>query len=206
MTIFDIDPRIFAGIEEIITPFKFNAHAHLWDYRTKIPVDFIHKFDSIFVDPPYSIEGLKLVLSRAIGLLRQSPGGEVYLSYAHRSAATTHQLQKIILDMGFSIQEIYPRFNYYEGGGILGNTGQMMRLVSTENMQPEVPSENSFENMIYTGEINPKHKIYYCVKCSHMLSLGPMLEMKTIEDLKEKGCPYCKSNGPFHLDEKIETD
>lgn len=204
MTIFDIDERLLTQIKNIQAFHSFPISTMKWDYRLAIPQNALHQFDTILVDPPYSINGLKLVLSRAISLLREEPGAEVYLSYAHRSPQELFEIQKIILEMGFVLLEIHPRFNYYEGGQILGNTTQLMRLTTTSMMTSFVSHAETYQEAIYTGEVNPKIKIYYCTNCQRVIALGKSFQFETIEQLKKNGCPYCQSRGPFELDEKLD--
>ncbi len=206
LTVFDIDQRLLDAISAIKTIQQFPVTTHQWDYRQPISPSVLHQFDTLVVDPPYSINGLKLVLSRAIGLLREEPGAEVYLSYAHRSAQELHEIQTLILSLGFSILEIIPRFNYYEGGQILGNTTQMFRLATTSKMHTSILPESPFQDLMYTGELNPHIKIYFCTNCQRMISLGKQEEFQTIEQLKAKGCPFCQSLGPFELDEKLDDE
>jgi predicted methyltransferase len=175
-----------------------------WDYRQAIPTSLLHKFDTVVVDPPYSLSGLVLSISRAIGVLKQQSGTEIYLSFAHRSPSEWLKIQQKLTQMGLAIQEIIPRFNMYEGCDILGNITQMVRLLSTEETKPLVDVDQTYESAIYTGEINPKIRYYYCVACRKLIELSSEGQIKTIEKLKSDGCPYCKSKGPFELDEKIE--
>ncbi len=203
--VLDIDERILSGIKAKLPIKSPHIKFKLWDYRQPLPQDLIHKYDTVMVDPPYSLSGLRLVLSRAISLLRKTPGAEIYLSFAHRSAEDTLAMQTLFCELGLAVLEMIPRFNYYEGAGILGNTTQMFRLVTTSQSKALIANDEAYLEKIYTGELNPNVRYYYCNNCGKLILVGKSAEFKTIEELKSKKCPFCASAGPFNLDHKEDT-
>jgi hypothetical protein len=205
MVVVDIDDRILEGIQSSVHKIHpdLTIHSVHWDYRTLVPKDLLARFDTILIDPPYSENGLILGISRAVALLRAQPGAEIYLSFAHRSPEQLHQIEKHIIDMGLSIQEIIPRFNYYEGAQLLGNTTQMIRLISTQAKKPLISPSEEFTQPLYTGENKPNFRIYFCKQCQKGINVGATETIHTIEQLKSEKCPYCQSSGPFVLDQKI---
>jgi len=205
MVVIDIDNRILEGIQKTVKENSFNIKYKIWDYRTKIPEDLLNKFDTIMIDPPYTENGLRLTLSRAIDMLRIEPGREIFLSFAHRSPVKFLKLQEIIIGMGLAIIEITPRFNTYEGASILGNQTQLLRLATTENTKSIIPPIVNHEEPIYTGKISPTTRFYYCLTCNKSIEIGELSQIKTIEKLKESGCPYCNSKGPFKIEGKVKN-
>ncbi len=205
MVVIDIDNRILEGIQNTLKEKTFNIKYKLWDYRSEIPQDLLNKFDTIMIDPPYSETGLKLTISRAIDMLRNVPGREIYLSFAHRSAAKFLKIQEIITEMGLAIMEISHRFNTYEGASILGNQTQIIRLVTTESTKSIISPNIKYEDLIYTGQISATTRFYYCSKCHKTIEIGEICQIKTIEKLKESGCPYCSSKGPFKIEGKVKN-
>lgn len=201
----DIDKRIISGIQANIPNKSSKVEFKLWDYRQVVPSDLIHRFDTIMVDPPYSLSGLQLVLSRAISLLRTIPGGEIYLSFAHRAAEDTLAMHSLFCKLGLAVMEMIPRFNFYEGAGILGNTTQMIRLVTTSKSSPLISPKVEFKEKIYTGEIKPNIRYYFCNTCGKLIPIGESEEINTIEELKSRKCPHCNSEGPFNLDHKEDA-
>jgi N4-bis(aminopropyl)spermidine synthase len=194
------------GIKSHIDPHFTMVEHQKWDYREPVPNNLANRFDTIIVDPPYSIAGLKLVLSRSLSLLKNFPGKEIYLSFAHRSPKETLKIQKEIFRMGIVIQEIIPRFNYYEGAGILGNSTQLYRLITTGGSKPIIQANEMMNTPIYTGEINQSLRFYYCSNCSKLIEVGKKQHFHTIEQLKSSGCPFCSEKGPFLLDHKEEVE
>ena len=157
------------------------------------------------IDPPYSENGLRLTISRAIAMLRSEPGREIFLSFAHRSPVEFLKLQEIIIGMGLAIMEITPRFNTYEGASILGNQTQILRLATTESTKSLIPHNVNHEELIYTGKISPTTRFYYCLNCNKTIEIGEKSQIKTIEKLKENGCPLCKAKGPFKIEGKVKN-
>ncbi len=97
ITVVDIDDRILEGIHADFQLKDLPITTIHWDYREAIPDQLVGQFDTIVVDPPYSLNGLILVLSRAIDLFQNPAESEVYLSFPHRSPSETHQFQQQIL-------------------------------------------------------------------------------------------------------------
>ena len=205
MVVIDIDKRILEGIQNTVKEKTFNIKYKLWDYRTKIPQDLLNKFDTIMIDPPYSENGIQLTLSRAIDMLLDDPGREIFLSFAHRSAVRFLKIQEIITKMGLAIMEITPRFNIYEGASILGNQTQILRLVTTDTTKSLISADVKYEELIYTGQISQTTRYYYCLKCHKTIEIGDAAQIKTIEKLKESGCPYCNSKSPFKIEGKVKN-
>jgi predicted methyltransferase len=100
-------------------------------------------------------------------------------------------MQKSFVEMGLVISKIAVSFNRYEGGGILGNTSQMIILKTTSQSRPLV--DDSYKGAIYTGEFRVTVRHYKCKECGNVIKVGASEAFKTIEELKEKGCSNCKS-------------
>ncbi|MHA1720155.1 MAG: bis-aminopropyl spermidine synthase family protein [Promethearchaeota archaeon] len=206
LMIIDLDERILNGIKDILTEFDFNVSYKKWDYKKKIPSELLHKFDSIMLDPPYTEAGLKLTLSRAVDMLKEIPGRDIFLSFANRAPDQIFKIQEIITQMGLVITEIFPRFNTYEGASVFGNLTQMIHLVTFSKTKSLVSFDENFEDNIYTGEISPTTRFYYCRNCHKTIEVGDKSNFKTIEKLKENGCPHCGSTGPFNLERKSKNN
>jgi hypothetical protein len=92
------------------------------------------------------------------------------------------------------------------GAEILGNSTQMVHLITTSSTHPIISNDQAYSDKIYTGELHPTIRYYYCEKCRKLIEVGDHAMISTIEILKSKGCPFCHSNGPFHLDEKVKVE
>ncbi|NHJ32550.1 MAG: putative methyltransferase [Asgard group archaeon] len=194
ITVLDIDMRLTDVIEKISKENKYNISCIIHDLRKPIPNELIEQFDTILTDPPYTIPGLRLFLSRSVKALKKEKGRKIYLAFPHRAPNEMFDIQKVIMDHGLVIEEIIPGFNLYDGAEIHGNTTSLMVLVTTTNFQPVI--EKEFKDVIYTGEISPTIRTYSCTN-KHLIQIGSTEEIKSIEELKAIGCPICGSKDSF---------
>lgn len=149
--VLDIDNRIINYIEDISFKYKLPIKCKQHDLR----LPFLNKernyFDCLYTDPPYTLEGLNLFLSRGIEALKKNKGQTIFLSFSHKSLAFNYEMQKIFMEMGLIIAEILPSFNTYEGAGIIGNKGQLIILTTTTTTKGLIST--TFNNPIYTREV-----------------------------------------------------
>ncbi len=152
VTVLDIDPRITSKIDELANQvLARNLSTVTHDARKPLPVNLRDRFDVVFTDPPYTLNGCKLFLSRAIDALRKEKGSRVFLSFGHVSQATMHEIQSLIVQSGFVIEAIFPGFNRYEGGNIIGNMSQMLVLGASREIRPVVPTDAEFAGELFTA-------------------------------------------------------
>ena len=71
---------------------------------------------------------------------------------------------------------------------MIGNSGQMIVLTTTEFTEPHIT--DSFEEELYTGEVRRTVRTYRCIQCQGE-RVGVQGDYSTIEDLKKQGCPVC---------------
>lgn len=197
--VFDVDKRFLKYIEEIAIRENLPITCVNMDMRHAINEKYRKKFDCIFTDPPYTLPGMCLFLSRGISSIRDRKGLPIFLSFAHKSPDFTIDMQKKFITMGLATSEIIPRFNRYEGAEIIGNSGQMIVLTTTRNTKPYI--EEDYNDDIYTGEIKKSYRIYRCKNCGLNIKVGYREKYKTIEELKDRKCPKCNENS-FELEEK----
>ena len=188
----DIDGRFLEFIGEIARAEELPVVTHSIDLRQPLPSKLQQQFDCYFTDPPYTIPGLNLFLSRGISALKPKVGLPVFLSFAHKSPDFTLQIHQELQRMGLATTQVIPRFNEYEGAEIIGNTGQMIILRTTRQTRPVIGE--AFNEAIYTGELKKTLRIYQCKECGNLIKVGFGEEFTTIETVKEKGCPVCESS------------
>ncbi len=194
ITVLDIDMRLTDVIRKIAGENNYQIKCYNHNLRKPIPEELEGQFDTILTDPPYTIPGLELFLSRAIQALKKEIGRKVYLAFAHRAPNDLFDFQQAIGNHGLAIQETIPGFNLYEGAEIHGNTTSLSVLVTTSNTRTII--ENEYKKMIYTGEINPTTRTYNCLN-NHSIRIGSTEKIKSIEKLKELGCPICGTKDSF---------
>jgi predicted methyltransferase len=152
VTVLDIDPRILGKIDELANELLVkNLSTVKHDVRKPLPADLRNRFDVVFTDPPYTLNGCKLFLSRAIDALRNEIGSRVFLSFGHVSQEIMHEIQSLIVQSGLVIEAIFPGFNRYEGGNIIGNMSQMFVLTRGSSGNSLTEPDVEFPEDIYTG-------------------------------------------------------
>ena len=162
------------------------------DLRKPIPSEYKNKYDCFVTDPPYTINGHSLFISRGIQLTNNKTGGVGYLSFGSKPPNDQLLLQKNMSKMNCLITDIYPRFNEYIGAQKLGGVSNFYRLQIFSDAKPLI--ENSYEGFLYTGERKPTKRYYKCKNCLIEIEVGQNSKFVTIEQLKEAGCPKCKKN------------
>ncbi len=199
ITVVDVDPRLLETIQLISKKENLHITCVECDLRNSIPSRFHRKYDVVFTDPPYTITGLTLFVSRGITTLQQQKGLSVYLAFAHQPPKKMLRMQKTLNAMGLAVVEQIPRFNIYEGAEMFANTTFLARLETTEKTKPIIT--DVFDGKLYTGEITPTVRTYKC-RCGKQIGVGATQAFKTIEELKAKGCPKCKQTKGFKLIKK----
>jgi hypothetical protein len=148
LSVVDLDPRVVALARTRLATAPFPVACLRHDLRDPLPDALVAAFDTVLTDPPYTLAGVRLFLSRAAAALR--PGGRVFLSFGSRRQETTFCLQEDIVRMGFAIESLVPDFNRYVGAGVLGGTSGLYRLVATRELQPLVTGRS--DEPLYTAE------------------------------------------------------
>ena len=200
------DTRIIEYINNVSKEYKLTAiTCKDIDLKNKMNEELINCFDTVFTDPPYTLNGMELFVKRGIEVLKQEVGLSIFLSYAHKSQDAMLKLEKKILDLGLCICQIIPSFNEYEGAEILGNKGQMIILKTTSSNSINKTKTEEYNELFYTGEIKRTRRKYKCKNCGKEYWVGIEDPITTIEQLKELGCKNCKGN-IFELIEKIRKE
>jgi S-adenosylmethionine decarboxylase proenzyme len=133
ITVLDIDQRVLNNLStlaEELSLVNFNVFPH--DLREPFPDDLVNKYDVVVMDPPYTIEGLRLFLKM-------------------------QRMQFSILDHGFIINEMIPDFNHYKGASIIGQFSHLYYLQSVRN-PASTYNLNLTKGPIYTSEVKSRVK------------------------------------------------
>ncbi|WP_232697084.1 bis-aminopropyl spermidine synthase family protein [Brevibacillus daliensis] len=190
--VIDIDERFLRYIKEIAVQKKLPIRVHQVDLRYALPEQLHAQYDCFFTDPPYTLQGMSLFLSRGVTALQKQKGLSVFLSFAHKSPDFMLSMHREFVEMGLMVREIISNFNEYEGAQMIGNRGQMIVLTTTEHTTPKI--SNSFKDPFYTGEIKRTLRTYRCKKCNESILVGIEGRFTTIEELKNQRCPRCRNN------------
>lgn len=189
--VFDIDKRISAYIRKLAEDYYLPIKVVKLDLREPLPISFANYFDVLFMDPPYTIEGVTLFLSRGISALKKEKGGKVFLSFGNKAPNEMQKLQKVIINHGLFISSVLQGFNHYEGASLLGGSSQMLILDTTDFLKTMVEPDKSYFGKLYTADFKENTKKYICKNCGEEYVVGKKQEIKTIEILKTQGCTHC---------------
>ncbi len=200
ITVIDIDGRLLGVIEEISDREKLGIECVLHDLREALKEGLIDRFDVVLTDPPYTLPGLKLFISRAIDALRPRKTSTIYLAFPDKPPLEMLEAHRAINGMGLYVRELIPRFNVYEGAEIIANTTFMAKLTVTEVASPAITG--MFRGALYTGEVRPIVRTYRC-RCGKEVQVGSNEVYHTVEELKAQGCPACGSRKGFRLKRRI---
>jgi len=201
ISVVDVDERLLKVIEEVSTENGLEIEVVRHDLRNPLPESLRGAFDIVVTDPPYTVPGVEVFLSRGIEALRSLKMSTVYLSFADKSPLEMLEVHRAITGMGVFVRELIPRFNEYVGAEMFANITSMMRLSTTEDAEPAV--KGVYEGAMYTGEVNPTVRVYRC-RCGAETRVGARETYGTVEELKERGCPSCGAHEGFSLRRRVK--
>lgn len=187
--VLDIDKRFLSYIEMIAKERRLPIECHRLDLREPLLENLNRQYDSFFTDPPYTLQGMGLFVSRGIQALKREKGLPIFLSFAHKSPPFMLAMQREFVRMGLTVSAKFPQFNAYEGAEMIANRSQMFILQTTDQTKPEYTEK--FMDALYTGEVKQTLRTYRCKQCSRDVYVGINKEFATIEQLKNEGCTGC---------------
>ena len=141
-------------------------------------------------DPPYTVPGAELFLSRAVAALAGDAGQHVFFSFGARRPAETLRTQEMIAGMGLTVRAMMPNFNEYVGAGILAGTSHLYHLRATAALTPLIAGD--YPGPLYTADLRAAAtRPYRCAGCGAVHAVGPGAQWSRIASLQAAGCPAC---------------
>jgi hypothetical protein len=156
------------------------------DLREPLPDDLLGAFGVVMTDPPYTVDGAALFLARAVGALRRD-GGEVLLCFGPKDHADSLELYRRMISMGLYPRALTRNFSEYLGAGVLGGVSHLHHLMAGPGERPEPAYVDA---PIYTGAAA---RDYECTRCGAVRSVGRGGRVRSVAELKERGCADCGS-------------
>ncbi len=184
--VLDIDPKRLSFIRDCASRHGVEIETLQHDLRQTLPAELSGAFDTFITDPPYTLEGAKLFLTRGIEGI-EAGRGQAMFSFGHTAPSQRIALQATMAELGLAITALHPGFNSYSGAAILGATSELYEL----QVHAMAKASEAWTGPLYTAEANPKQSQYRCLSCSRKWTLGLKSVPATISELKEKGCPQC---------------
>jgi predicted methyltransferase len=188
VTVVDTDPAVLGWIGEQVSGIDLTLVEH--DLREPLPAGLAGEFDVACTDPPYTVNGAGLFLSRAVAALRPYPGQHVFFSFGARRPAELLATQRLIADLGLVVKSLIPNFNSYLGAGILGGSSHLYHLRSTEGTAPL--NDGDYAGPLYTADTRAEQtRPYRCAGCGAVHVVGAKADWAGIAELKAAGCRSC---------------
>lgn len=115
VVVIDVDARVIDFVNKVGKEHNLNIRAQRFDVRNGFPAELKDKFDVFVTDPVETLEGIKLFLSHGTVSLK-GEGSVCYFGLTTLEAGTKkwHHIQRMLLDMNYSITDIRRNFNEYD--------------------------------------------------------------------------------------------
>lgn len=150
LAVAEVDSRLGDCIRVTARRLGVAVEVHATDFRQPLPAHLTARFDGFVTDPPYTVPGAALFVSRGVAALRSGPLRTGLLSFGHKDPGTMARVHLHLAQMGLAVVRVLPHFNDYEGAAILGNTSQMIELATSETARPLVTG--AYEGSLYTAD------------------------------------------------------
>ncbi len=150
VVVLECDPRLVAYLNAASHETGQAVEAVEHDLRSDLPGDMSADFDLFFTDPPYTLAGLSLFVSRGAAGLRPEVGKQGYICFGNRRPEETLAAVRTITETGLAPVEIVPDFNRYDGAQMLAGVSQVIRTVATDRLTPLV--RGFYKGSLYTAD------------------------------------------------------
>lgn len=157
IVVLEFDRRLVQYLTEVAEAEELPITVIAHDLREEIPSDLVGQFDVFLTDPPYTLSGLELFVSRGALALLPQVSKQAYVCFGRRTPEETSAVMGSLVQMGFAPIEIFPNFNAYDGAQILGGVSQMIRLVATGEPKPLV--SGTYTGDLYTADHKRKRRM-----------------------------------------------
>jgi predicted methyltransferase len=203
LTVVDSDPDVLTWAGKQISATGVTAELVEHDLRRPLPGGLAAGFDVACTDPPYTVAGAELFLSRAVASLVPEPGRHVFFSFGARRPDETLRTQELIAAMGLTVRGLWPGFNEYLGAGILAGVSHLYHLRSTGAARPLISGD--FAGPLYTADTRNSARPYRCAGCRRVHQVGPGATWPRIAALQAAGCPQCGGTSfrPMPLQQRL---
>lgn len=152
ITVLDIDERILESIRKISIQEKLEIEVIKYDVRKKLPKTLSGKYDIVFTDPPYTLEGIKLFTSRAIEALNhKNQSARLYICFGNSDRAKERfiPIYDTLIKSGLMIRWIFDKFNRYSGAESIGSSSSLIICDVTPKTKPLI--DRDYDRPIYTN-------------------------------------------------------
>ncbi len=199
--VYECDQRLTCYISNIAGKHKYPVNVTNMDLKEKMEPAYLDINDIVFTDPPYTANGVRLFLSRAVEMLKWGTGRKIYLNLPRIMREDLLSIQKDILKMNLLIESVLPGFNKYQGNSLYSNQSDLYLISTCQTSRSIIAESDIFNEDIYTFEVNPKIRYYRCTGCNKIFATGT--GKLSIEILKQSGCDVCRTLKFERVDPKL---
>jgi hypothetical protein len=190
LTVVDSDADVLSCIAAQTAGTGADVEIVQHDFRAPLPAALHGAFDVACTDPPYTVAGAELFLSRAVAALAREAGQHVFFSFGARRPEETLRAQELFTKMGLTVRAMTPNFNEYAGAGILAGTSHLYHLRTTAALAPLIAGD--YSGPLYTADMRAAvTRPYRCAGCAAVHAVGPGAQWTRIASLQAAGCPEC---------------
>ena len=127
LTVVDIDERILDHIGDSAAGLDLAVTTAWADLRLCLPPSLTGTADLVFTDPPYTTEGMRLFLVRALEALRPTGHGRVAFCFGtgERHLVKALEVQAVLGDLRLALEAMLPGFNRYTGAEAIGSRSDL---------------------------------------------------------------------------------
>lgn len=192
LAVVDVSAPVLDYILDSLTALEMPVELVQHDLRQPLPAQLRDSFDVAMTDPPYTLDGAALFLSRAVEALRPGPGRAVVFSFGPKGPEDTLEVQRAVTELGLNVAAMHRNFNEYLGAGIIGGVSHLQYLTTTAQTEPLVTGDHT--GTLYTADQRTALREYVCNQCGTRYAVGRGGEWTTIVDLKRARCATCGSD------------
>jgi predicted methyltransferase len=189
LAVVDVSAEVLEFTRSRLAGLGVSAELVEHDLREPMTSGLSDGFDLAMTDPPYTPEGARLFLSRAVERLRPGPGRSIAFSFGPKGPGDTLRVQEAVAELGLTVQALHRDFNEYQGAGVIGGHSHLYWLAATDRTGPVIHGE--YAGPMYTADIRAANRTYLCLQCGARHIVGRGAHWPTIADLKGGGCPVC---------------
>ena len=152
LLVVDVDEDVLAHVDRAARELGVGVDTRFADLRLGLPERLHRTADLVFTDPPYTPQGTRLFLARAVEALVQEDQARVVLAYGfgERQTGVALNVQEAMTDMRVVFEAVLPAFNRYRGAEALGSASALYLLRPTRRTWPAAARHGAADPRIYT--------------------------------------------------------
>ena len=123
----DVDERVLDHVRRAAIVEQLPVATAFADLRLGLPPSLVRSADLVFTDPPYTPEGVRLFLLRALEALRRQGHPRVVFCYGYgeRHLVRGVEVQGVLGDLRLAVEAVLPGFNRYRGAEAIGSRSSL---------------------------------------------------------------------------------